>query len=131
MDGSTLQQIRDALLDRREKLGGGLLVRDREAGGKSDLDDRQAEVIDIAQTLEQIERDKSLAEQERRELRAIERALLKIASGTFGICEECEEEIPAKRLSVLPQARLCAKCQAIEEKQQNRTARVSPGPVSR
>jgi DnaK suppressor protein len=79
-----------------------------------------AEVVDIAQSLEQIDRDKSLAEQERRELTAIERALVKIATGAFGVCEDCDEDIPAKRLIVLPEARLCAKCQEFEERQQGR-----------
>jgi DnaK suppressor protein len=82
-----------------------------------------AEMIDIAQTLEQIGRDASLQEQERREAVAIERALAKMASGSFGICEDCSEEIPAKRLMVVPSARLCAQCQTFQEKQSSRTIR--------
>jgi DnaK suppressor protein len=30
----------------------------------------------------------------------------------FGLCEECEEEIPPRRLQAVPYARLCAECQA-------------------
>lgn len=30
----------------------------------------------------------------------------------YGLCEECEEEIPAKRLELMPYATLCAECQA-------------------
>jgi len=87
-----------------------------------------AEIIDIAQSIEQIDRDKSLAEQERRDLYAIERALTKMATGAFGVCEECDEEILARRLMVLPEARLCARCQAFEERQQGRARGI---PIAR
>ncbi len=122
MDGQTLQQIKEALITRWKRIGG------RDSDGR--MNDRaveegylsaQAEVVDIAQTLEQIGRDTSLREAERRELLAIERALAKMATGNFGVCEECTEEIPPKRLMVLPEARLCAHCQAFEERQNART----------
>ena len=121
MDGNTLQQIRDALLARWKRIGRGAEVRHQESPEEIYLNTAQAEVIDIAQTLEQIGRDTSLQEAERRELMAIERALAKMATGSFGICEECGEEIPPKRLVVLPEARLCAHCQAFEERQNSRT----------
>lgn len=118
MDGSTLQQIKDALLARRSRISTEK-ERDREIGSP-EMGIQSAEIIDIAQTLEQMDRDASLAEQERRELAAIERALAKMATGNYGMCEECEEEIPAKRLVAVPSARMCAKCQAYEERQQSR-----------
>lgn len=46
----------------------------------------------------------------------IEEALSKIAAGTYGICEDCGEEISEKRLLVLPTATLCIDCQ--EQKEQ-------------
>ena len=117
MDGRTMQQIRELLLERWKKMGTAL-DHDRDSG---ELHLAQAEIIDIAQALEQLGRDTSLQEAERRELLAIERALAKMASGHFGVCEECNEEIPSKRLLVLPEARLCANCQAFEERQNSRT----------
>lgn len=117
MDGKTLEQIRDALLTRWKQIG---KASDVELGSAMELNSPQAEIIDIAQSLEQIDRDASLAEQERRELVAIERALAKMATGSFGVCEDCGEDIPPKRLMVLPQARLCALCQSYEEKQNSR-----------
>lgn len=119
MDGSTLQQIRDVLLNRRRSIHHSL---ERNGSWKTEeAPSGTAEIIDIAQSLEQIDRDSSLAEQERRELTAIERALTKMATGAFGICEECDEDIIAKRLMVLPEARLCARCQTFEERQQGRS----------
>jgi DnaK suppressor protein len=44
----------------------------------------------------------------------IDRALRRLsqAPGEFGLCQECEEEIPLKRLHLVPYASLCAECQA-------------------
>lgn len=43
-------------------------------------------------------------------LREIDEALNRIATGTYGLCEECGEPIPLARLEVVPYARLCIKC---------------------
>jgi DnaK suppressor protein len=116
MDGHTMEQVRELLLQRWKKIE----RSSQRDGAPVDEVLPQAEMIDMAQSLEQIGRDTSLKEQERRELLAIERALSKLASGAFGTCEDCGEEIPSKRLLVLPEARLCANCQAFEERQNAR-----------
>jgi DnaK suppressor protein len=118
MDGKILEQIRDSLLSKWRQIERHT-VRDLEQS--EDLTSAHAEIIDIAQSLEQLGRDTSLREAERREQLAIERALAKMSSGSFGTCEDCGEEIPARRLIVLPAARLCANCQAFEEKQAARS----------
>jgi len=46
----------------------------------------------------------------------IEECLRKINEGTYGICEECGEEISQKRLNVIPTATLCVDCKEIREK---------------
>lgn len=45
----------------------------------------------------------------------INQALKKIEEGTFGLCEECEEEIAEKRLQAIPEALLCISCAEIQE----------------
>jgi DnaK suppressor protein len=47
-------------------------------------------------------------------LRLVDRALAKLADapGDFGLCEDCEEEIGARRLAVVPYAPLCVACQS-------------------
>jgi phage/conjugal plasmid C-4 type zinc finger TraR family protein len=114
MDGRTLEQIREQLLARWGRMGQTAKPQTLALEGEPIV---STEVIDIAQALEQMGRDTSLQEAERRELLAIERALAKMATGKFGVCEECDDEIPARRLMVLPEARLCAVCQAFEERQ--------------
>lgn len=48
---------------------------------------------------------------DRRKLRLIDAALERMESGEFGECAECGEEIPAKRLRVIPWAMYCVPCQ--------------------
>jgi DnaK suppressor protein len=45
------------------------------------------------------------------ELQLAQAALRRIQNGTFGICQECEEDIHPKRLVARPWAPLCIHCQ--------------------
>lgn len=57
-----------------------------------------------------------LGERERAKLSSIDIALDKIKEGTYGLCEECGEDINKKRLKVIPFTRHCIECQAEIEK---------------
>ena len=46
----------------------------------------------------------------------IQKALVKIEDGTFGRCEECEEEISVKRLEARPETTLCIRCKEDQER---------------
>lgn len=46
----------------------------------------------------------------------IQKALAKIEDGSFGVCEECEEEISLKRLEARPEATLCIRCKEDQER---------------
>ena|SRR6187431_881853 len=43
---------------------------------------------------------------------ALEEALRRVDKGTYGVCEECEEKIPPRRLEAFLAARTCVKCQS-------------------
>jgi DnaK suppressor protein len=45
------------------------------------------------------------------QLRLVDEALDRFASGDYGICLECEEPIAPKRLQAIPWARYCLDCQ--------------------
>jgi DnaK suppressor protein len=81
------------------------------------------------------ERDRELGlllgDREREKLRNIDEALLKLEEGEYGICEECEEDIPLGRLKVVPFARYCVKCKSDIEKQQAQTKRFEEDRVYR
>ena len=49
----------------------------------------------------------SIRQRELQKLRQIEEALERIEDGTYGHCEECDEEISEKRLQTQPWATLC------------------------
>jgi DnaK suppressor protein len=49
-------------------------------------------------------------------LKKIDHALAKIETGTFGVCEQCEEEISLKRLEARPETTLCIRCKEDQEK---------------
>ena len=59
-----------------------------------------------------------LRDREKFLLKKIEKALLRIEDGTFGICERCEEEISAKRLEARPVTTLCIRCKEEQEKKE-------------
>jgi DnaK suppressor protein len=44
-------------------------------------------------------------------LKMVNEALERLQKGTYGICLNCEKEIPLKRLEVLPFASYCIGCQ--------------------
>ena len=74
------------------------------------------------------ERDRELGlilnDREREKVHSIDEALLRIAEGDYGICEECDEDIPMGRLKVLPFTRHCVKCKSDLEKFQAQTRRI-------
>ena len=57
-----------------------------------------------------------IQERNRGLIRKIESALERIEAGTYGICEECEEEISEGRLAARPITTLCIKCKRKQEK---------------
>ena len=73
-----------------------------------DLDDNAEEITEYEQN---ISREHSLEE----ELILIDKALKKIENGSYGKCENCDEEIPWERLEIRPQAQVCIRCKEKSE----------------
>jgi DnaK suppressor protein len=73
------------------------------------------------------ERDRELGlllgDREREKLHSIDEALLRIDEDEYGICEECDEDIPLGRLKAMPFTRHCVKCKSDLEKLQAQTRR--------
>jgi DnaK suppressor protein len=51
-------------------------------------------------------------------LKKIQKALAKIAAGSFGECEACLEQISTKRLEARPEAPLCINCKEEQEREE-------------
>lgn len=56
-----------------------------------------------------------IRDRERKLLAKIDEALNRIDEGSFGICEDCGEEIGLKRLEARPVTTLCIDCKTIQE----------------
>jgi DnaK suppressor protein len=74
------------------------------------LDDGDWAVVDISEDISLLR-----LSAHRKLMHSIDEAIRKIGEGTYGICEECNEEISEKRLLVLPAATLCIDCQEHKE----------------
>ncbi|HVB27140.1 MAG TPA: TraR/DksA family transcriptional regulator [Mycobacteriales bacterium] len=62
------------------------------------------------------EHELSLANNSRDLLSQVERALQRLDSGTYGVCENCGNPIGKARLQVFPRATLCVSCKQREER---------------
>jgi DnaK suppressor protein len=78
------------------------------AGRVSDLEDQSLADLLVDVNLAEVTRDVQ-------EIRAIERALKRIALGTYGVCVSCGQPIERERLEAHPTANRCAACQRAYE----------------
>jgi len=58
---------------------------------------------------------------------AVNDALARIEKGTYGICQDCGEEIAFPRLEAFPTAELCVNCQ--RQREMHETVRYTPRPA--
>ena len=61
-----------------------------------------------------------ILKREKELISSVESALQKVDEGTYGICEECEEEIALARLKARPVTTLCIVCQKKQELEEKR-----------
>lgn len=61
------------------------------------------------------ELDMALTDRETRELGAVSDALRRLRSGNYGVCTDCEADIPFDRLKVEPWALRCVACETQRE----------------
>jgi RNA polymerase-binding protein DksA len=103
------REIRDELLrsdnEHYRNLAGE--VHDREDESVADL------LVDISYA--DIDRDVE-------EIRDIDAALMRIASGIYGVCSDCGGAIPAERLNAYPTAKRCRPCQERYERGYRKSA---------
>jgi DnaK suppressor protein len=96
---------------------------------------RHREVIAVERSADQLEEiqaasQRALAvrnlDRDFNQLRNARAALRRIQEGSFGICQECEDDIAPKRLAALPWAQFCIGCQ--EAVDRNQEVIPSPSP---
>ncbi len=106
-------KLRDRWSELRDETREALARSDSEAyadiaGRVGDLEDQSLADLLVDVNLAEVTRDIQ-------EIRAIERALRRIALGTYGICVSCGQPIERERLQAHPTANRCAVCQRAYE----------------
>ena len=120
-------QITDKLISEcREKLlitKSDLLNRVKDARGKLDQAERGGDEADQTMRILAEQEVMNLTERLRSQLYEVESALGRIENGTFGVCEETEEEIEVERLRAIPWTRLSIEGAEIRESTSKKFAR--------
>jgi len=112
MDKELVEQFRQSLTEKRQEIldevGKTLNEMTDQTTNIPDPNDRAT--VESGRSFELRIRDR-----ERKLLSKIDEALLRIDEGTFGICEDCGEEIGLKRLEARPVTTLCIDCKTLQE----------------
>lgn len=81
-----------------------------EAEGATNLGYGNHMADDASEAFEQA-KDLALRQNAEKVLAQVNEALARFEQGTYGICQQCGQEIDPARLKALPYARLCLRCQ--------------------
>jgi DnaK suppressor protein len=73
--------------------------------------ERSADQVEEIQAASQRALAVSNLDREFNQLRDVRAALRRIREGSFGACQECDEDIHSKRLAAVPWATFCIRCQ--------------------
>jgi DnaK suppressor protein len=120
MTGAKRQAFEKLLQTRRDKLvaeGPARIEPNRKDASTVGVSDEDEQALsEMLQTLAS-SRNRDTA----REVQQIERALRKLRDepDEFGVCEDCGDDIPEKRLEVMPWAAFCAECQTAVDPKRN------------
>jgi RNA polymerase-binding transcription factor len=114
-------RFREALFDERRRVQAALQnLHDENSGTLSeDAGEETAYDNHLADTATETydrELDYTLEENSEHLLAEIDAALKRIEDGTYGICTNCDGQIPGERLEALPRATLCIGCQRHQER---------------
>jgi DnaK suppressor protein len=102
--------IRDRLLARQAELSHRLeRIKDNLTSGRSADSQEQAQELENAEVVD------ALGNEARHEFTQIARALDQIKNGTYGVCRDCNEDIPTARLDAHPFADRCIRCATAAE----------------
>jgi DnaK suppressor protein len=114
MNKRQLKKYEQKLLEAKETLVD--RVQKAEVDGReTDAESEARDLADQASSSYTKELLFSKSNSDRQFLQKIEDALERIEAGEYGQCSSCEEAIGQKRLEAVPWARLCIKCQELQE----------------
>ncbi|MBC8069083.1 MAG: TraR/DksA family transcriptional regulator [Deltaproteobacteria bacterium] len=114
LNAEQLKELRNLLSAERDRLRGRMGMPD--ANGVVEVGDAQ----DRASEEEQFENSIRVGDHERTHLLEIEAALVRMDSGSYGVCEETGDPIPFARLKLEPTTRYTVDALEVLEQERNR-----------
>jgi DnaK suppressor protein len=112
MKKSLLKKIREILLEQKQQL-----LTTPKFDNEVDTDGDETDEIQGHALIEILNR---LNSRNHTKLEQIEGALKRIDDKTYGVCEDCDEDIPEKRLLANPHCLICVPCAEDREKEEKR-----------
>ena len=119
MDKKTRLALEKELIRRQQTILKELVATQR--GLDSFAEERESELYEAAQEELLARVLRQLGGRAKQQLDDIETALTKMADGEYGICADCEEDIPVARLRVMPAAEYCVSCASKREAEAGNT----------
>jgi len=111
MTKTAIKDLKKKLLAERE------LLVEKLKGNDLSVDDAETpDPVDLAVRNYSKNVQLAVSENESKQLALIDEALLRIEDDEYGVCQNCEKEVQAKRLAAIPWARYCLECQELLEK---------------
>lgn len=104
------REFQEELLKLREKIVRALARR------VGEIPQEVLDEADLGNTTLSMELEVSSRKQLAETLEMVEKALRRIAAGTYDTCEICRRKIPLERLRAIPYTSLCVECQERQEK---------------
>jgi DnaK suppressor protein len=109
MNKTKLKKIKSALISEKDRIIKTYYHKSNDIDNDGDeVDEIQANLINYINS--------NLSSRDAYKVKQINIALQKIEDNTFGICEDCENEIPEKRLMINPCFPTCVECAEDREK---------------
>jgi DnaK suppressor protein len=102
------QTYKEALLKKRGDILGSGGIKPLQASMENNT--RQGDMADQASGNNEVHIQLKLKQTDAKILQAIEEALRRIDTGTYGICRDCGEPIAPARLNAIPWTRVCITC---------------------
>jgi len=118
MTKQQLSAIKRVLLEKQKELSGDaqhLVGQALKCATERSATGNVADLADVGSDCFEQELELGLLENEQKALEEIHDALIRIETGSFGICEMCRKTLPSARLAAIPYARFCLGCKKEQE----------------
>jgi RNA polymerase-binding transcription factor DksA len=115
LDQKTLAELKEKLIAEKKRLEDELSRIAKPTGAPGDyetkFEDIGTDIDENASEVEQYTDNLALEDTLEKQLKEVNEALGRMKKGTYGICENCKQEINPDRLRAYPAAMICIQCE--------------------